>query len=410
MTSAADRTGRETGLPRFLIVLLGLAASLVLLNQLEGFRSFAAPIFLALNLVLAVSPLQSKLVRLRVPRWLAAVVSGVVVLVILFAFFYAIGWSLTLLITELPQYREQFLDLYRQVIQLLSRFGVSEDQLANQAKAIDPQQVVGVLSGLLSNLRGAFSILLIAVTAVFFLTMDSVGFGARLRRAGTYHPQLAGALASFGNGVRQYWIVTTVFGLIVAVLDWVALVALGVPLALVWAVLSFLTNYIPNIGFVIGLVPPALIALLAKGPTTALIVVAIYCVANFVVQSIIQPKFTGDAVGLTPSVVFISLLVWAAVLGPLGALLALPATLLVKAILVDADPRTRWVNALIAANPATAEAEGPDQSHRGQDPDPRADPDPQVHEPVDEVPADTGTGPAASKADHAEKPDEEQPG
>ncbi|OYO09625.1 AI-2E family transporter [Enemella evansiae] len=369
---SATTAGRRTGLPRILIILLGLAAALVLLNQLEGFRSFAAPVFLALNLVLAVSPLQQLLVRVHVPRWLAAVIAGIVVLVILCAFFYAIGWSLTLLVTELPNYRDQFLDLYQEIISLLAQFGVSEQQLAEQAKAIDPQQAVGVLTGLLSNLQGAFSLLLIAVTSVFFLMMDSVGFGDRLKRAGAYHPQLTDALVSFGNGVRQYWIVTTIFGLIVAVIDWFALVVLGVPLALVWAVLSFLTNYIPNIGFVIGLVPPALIALLAKGPTTALIVVAIYCVANFVVQSIIQPKFTGDAVGLTPSVVFISLLVWAAVLGPMGALLALPATLLVKAILVDADPGARWVNALIAANPATADADTAEDSHRGEDADPEA--------------------------------------
>ena len=372
MSATATTRQPRTGLPRILLILLGLAAALVMLNQLEGFRSFAAPVFLALNLVLAVSPLQSLLVRARFPRWLAAVIAGIVVLVILFAFFYAIGWSLTLLVTELPNYRDQFLELYREVISVLGQFGVSEEQLAQQAKAIDPQQAVGVLTGLLSNLQGAFSVLLVALTSVFFLMMDSVGFGDRLKRAGAYHPQLTDALISFGAGVRQYWIVTTVFGLIVAVIDWVALAALGVPLALVWAVLSFLTNYIPNIGFVIGLVPPALIALLDKGPTTALIVVAIYCVANFVVQSIIQPKSTGDAVGLTPSVVFVSLLVWAAVLGPLGALLALPATLLLKAVLIDADPGARWVNALIAANPATADADTAEDSHRGEDADPEA--------------------------------------
>ncbi|NNG19507.1 AI-2E family transporter [Naumannella sp. ID2617S] len=368
--AAASRPDQpRSGLPRVLLILLGLAIGLLLLNQLGSFKAYAAPLFLALNLVLAVSPLQSWLVRKRVPKWAAAVVAGLVVLAILFTFFWAIGWSITLLITELPAYREKFLALWGQVVDLLARFGISEDQLTKQVKAIDPQSVVSVLTDVLANLQGVLSVLLVVVTAVFFLMMDSVGFGARLRRAGRYHPQLTEALVSFGEGVRQYWIVTTVFGLIVAVIDWVALVVIGVPLALVWAVLSFLTNYIPNIGFVIGLVPPALMALLAKGPTEAIIVVVIYCVANFVVQSIIQPKFTGDAVGLTPSVVFVSLLIWALVLGPLGALLALPATLLLKAVLVDADPRARWVNALIASDPSTADADNPTDAHHGDDAD-----------------------------------------
>lgn len=98
-------------------------------------------------------------------------------------------------------------------------------------------------------------------------------------------------------------------------------------------------------------------ALLANGPTNALLVVVVYSVLNFVVQSLIQPKFTGDAVGVTPTVTFISLIVWAWVLGPLGALLALPATLLVKAVLVDADPQARWANAFLASKPETARAD-----------------------------------------------------
>ncbi|NHB85775.1 AI-2E family transporter [Tessaracoccus sp. HDW20] len=119
--------------------------------------------------------------------------------------------------------------------------------------------------------------------------------------------------------------------------------------------LTFITNYIPNIGFVIGLVPPALLALVEKGPGAALTVVVAFSLVNFVLQSLIQPKFTGDAVGITPTVSFISLLVWAWVFGALGALIALPATLTVKALLIDPDPRTRWLNAFISNDAKTAD-------------------------------------------------------
>ena len=143
------------------------------------------------------------------------------------------------------------------------------------------------------------------------------------------------------------------------------LAIMGVPLAIVWAIFSFLTNYIPNIGFVIGLIPPALVALFANGWQTAVLVIVMYSVLNFVIQSIIQPRFAGESVGVTPTVSFVSLLLWAAVLGGMGTLLALPMTLLVKSLVIDADPRARWVNALIASDPKDAEI--PEEDQAGDD-------------------------------------------
>jgi predicted PurR-regulated permease PerM len=126
-------------------------------------------------------------------------------------------------------------------------------------------------------------------------------------------------------------------------------------LATVWAVFSFATNYIPNIGFVIGLVPPVVMALLANGPMTALWVVIGYIIFNTVIQTVIQPRVTGQAVGITATVAVLSLLLWSYVLGGLGAILAIPATLLLKTLFIDIDPKARWVNTLIAADPGTSE-------------------------------------------------------
>ena len=139
---------------------------------------------------------------------------------------------------------------------------------------------------------------------------------------------------------------TTVFGLIVAVLDLIGLLIIGVPMAFTWGVLAFVTNYIPNIGFLIGLVPPVLIALLESGVGPRSLW-ALYIAVNVVVQTLIQPRFTGDAVGISPTVAFLSLIFWAFVIGPLGALLAIPATLLIKALLVDHSTSGQWFGAII---------------------------------------------------------------
>jgi predicted PurR-regulated permease PerM len=113
--------------------------------------------------------------------------------------------------------------------------------------------------------------------------------------------------------------------------------------------LAFITNYIPNIGFIIGLVPPTIIALLDKDVVTAIIVVVVYCVLNFVIQTIIQPRVVGVTVGLSATLSFLSLIVWATILGASGAFLAIPLSLLVKALLVDVDPEQNWVGVLLSS-------------------------------------------------------------
>jgi AI-2 transport protein TqsA len=345
------------GSHRALRLAVGAAAVVVLLLGLSQLSRIVGPFFLALNLMIVVWPVQHFLAR-RMPRALAAVLSGVLAIVIIGLLFWAIGWAASLFVQEIPQYKGQFQSMYEGALNVASQFGVTSSQIVDQLKGVDPGSVVRVVSSLISNVGSALSLFVVVITVLLFMVVDSVDFEARLERLGRRHdPVVVLALESFAQGVRRYWVTSTVFGLIVSVLTWVGLAAYGIPLAVVWAVLAFVTNYIPNVGFVLGLVPAAVMGLLAKGPWGALFVIVLYAVLNFVIQGVLQPKVAGEAVGVTSTVSFLSLLVWAVVLGPLGALLALPATLFVKALVVDADPRAWWLNALIASNPRTSSEE-----------------------------------------------------
>lgn len=341
-------------LPRYLVGALGLMASLASLWLLHEVGRFIAPVFLALNLIITAYPLHAWLVRKGTPRWLAALVMMLAVLVALLLAVAGLVWAVGVMINELPNYSDQYWRLYREVLAWLGSRGFDDATLNNLLRQVDPNAVVNAVTSVLSTTSGLLGIVAIIVASLAFMAMDAPGISDRMQIAVRSHPRITRALRSFAHGVRRYWLVTTVFGLMVALLDGIVLVALGVPMAMVWALFSFLTNYIPNVGFVIGLVPPALVALLAVDWQTALIVVLVYTVANFVVQSLIQPRFTGESVGVTPTVSFVSLLLWGWVLGAVGTLIALPMTLLVKALLVDADPKSRWFNALIASNPNAA--------------------------------------------------------
>ena len=248
---------------------------------------------------------------------------------------------------QLPEYSEQFTQLYQQALQTLAGFGISIQALNDAVSSLNLSSFAGVARSALNTITSGLSLLALIAALVFFVVFDAAGFGDRIETIRSYRPRIADGLIDFAEGTRRYWIVTTVFGLIVAALDVIGLLIIGVPLAFTWGVLAFVTNYIPNIGFLIGLVPPVLIALLASGGGSAIAVAALYIVVNVVVQTLIQPRFTGDAVGISPTVAFLSLIVWAYLLGVLGALLAVPATQFVKSLLVDHSTSGQWFGAFI---------------------------------------------------------------
>ena len=160
---------------------------------------------------------------------------------------------------------------------------------------------------------------------------------------------------------------TTVFAVVVGVADTLFLLWLGIPLAPLWGLLAAACNYIPYVGFIIGLVPPALLALLVGDVRLMLLVIVVYILLNSLLTSLIPPYFVGDAVGMSITLTLISVIFWAWVLGPLGAVLAIPLTLLVKAVLVDSDTAAAWAEGLIGGPERTrrrlrrrAAAEGAD--------------------------------------------------
>ena len=338
-------------------IILTVAAIVVGCAGIYMLHDLLAPAFFALTLVITVRPIVALASRHHVPRPISAVGAIILIYAFVIGLFVALGVAIAQLIETLPGYSGKFEAIWTQFQALLGRFGIDQSTLMSQASGmLDTSRIVTLAQGMLSQVTSFGSVLMVMALTVVFLMFDMSRIELRARALTALKPEIAAALAGFAKAVRSYWLVSTIFGLIVAVLDVVALGILGVPMAVTWGVLSFITNYIPNIGFFIGLIPPALLALVDSGPWTALWVVVAYAALNFVIQTLIQPKFTGDAVGLNTTTTFLSLLFWAEVIGALGTILAIPLTLFVKALLIDSDPRSRWVSIFLSAGDAPVRA------------------------------------------------------
>jgi AI-2 transport protein TqsA len=355
------------GSPPYFAILI-LAGLIVVGAGLRTTASIVAPIFLVITLVITVAPLRTFLVRRRFPSWLASVITLLAIYALVAVILGSVVWSVVRLVAKLPDYASAFTKIFGYLAGAAENLGYGAEQIRNLASQFQVSSLAAPAQSLLAAISGGASLLLLIVTVVIFLTFDSASMRDRLAVIRETRPHIADGLVSFASRVRKYWIVTSVFGFIVAVLDVVALLVMGVPLALTWGVLAFVTNYIPNIGFVLGVIPPALIALLSGVVGSALAVIIVYTVVNIVVQTIIQPRFTGDAVGISATVAFVSLIFWAFLLGGLGALLAIPATLFLKSVLVDNSIPASWVNALISSAPRAEKPRDPAEpsAERGQ--------------------------------------------
>jgi AI-2 transport protein TqsA len=349
MSSENIEVANRWALPRGLIILLGVAAALGAALGLREFSKILGPVFLALVLSIAVHPVRRFADRRRLPAWLGVILSLLAVYAIVAGLFAILVIAGIQFATLLQDYAPQFQAFLRQAVEVLESVGVSQQKLQDLANELSPSKLVGIAGDLIGGLAGVLSDIFFLIVLLFFTVADAGDFASKLERISPRGQRLAMAFNQFAHGSRQYLAVATIFGAIVAVCDVIALWILDIRYAWLWGLLAFITNYIPNIGFIIGLVPPTIIALLDQDVVTAIIVVIVYSVVNFVIQTIIQPRVVGATVGLSATLSFLSLIVWATILGASGAFLAIPLSLFVKYLFVDVDPEHDWVEPLLSS-------------------------------------------------------------
>ncbi|BDZ54863.1 AI-2E family transporter [Agromyces marinus] len=341
-----EREGRVST-HRNAFILIGIGGAVLATTGLAAIGSIVAPVFLALVLTICVHPLRVALERRGVPRGLATGSVITAVFLLLLGFGYAVLVAIGQFTELVPQFASEIEGWVSDAAAWLGSIGLNSAQLSDIAAGFDASSIVGFVGSLLGGVTGSISMLVVILTMLLLMAMDSAFLPTLLRQLQPHRPLVVTALAGYGSGVRRYMVVTTLLGLAQGLINWFVLVLLGVPGAFIWGLLSFLCSFIPNIGYFIAIVPPIFFGALVGGWPTVIAVVIVYGIVNAGVQSVVQPRVVGNAVALSQSLTFFSVLFWAVVLGPIGAILAIPLTLLVRMVLVDTNPSAGWIRPLL---------------------------------------------------------------
>jgi AI-2 transport protein TqsA len=322
-------------------VLLTIAGAVAVLAGMRVAAPILGPVFIALVITVAWSPASDYLRRHGWHPTMAAL-TGIVVGIILMALFVGLVWSsLIQLQNNLPGYQPRI-----QAIQDLIRTKLSnlpfETRSLFGSDMLQASTIVGYGLSTIRRITETAGNIILLMLLMAFMMLEAMRFPAKLRKALGSRSDAVERMMKFGEGIRSYVAINAVFGLIAAVLNTILLMALGVDFPILWGVLSFLLSFVPNIGFIIALVPPALLALIEHGFVRPVVVVVSYTMINFVVDNIIKPRFVGATVDLSPLVVVVSLLFWGWLLGPMGALVAVPLSIGLKFFFESFD-ESQWL-------------------------------------------------------------------
>lgn len=336
-------------------VLIGLAAFIIVVAGMRAAQDMIVPFLLAVFIAIISTPLLTDLQKRGLPTALALFVAIFAVLAVVVGIASLVGGSLEGFSRELPVYQEKLTRQTSRLVNWLSQIGIGVSKETFQ-EYLNPGAAMVLASGMLKGLGGVLTNAFLILLTVIFILLEVSTFSGKLRMAlGSPESSLEHFRLMLDN-VKRYMGIKTLTSALTGLLTGAALLMMNVDFAVLWGFLAFLFNFIPNIGSIIAAVPAVLIALLQLGPGAALIVAIIYLVVNTLVGSILEPRLMGHRLGLSPLVVFVSLVFWGWVLGPVGMFLSVPLTIAVQ-IILDSNDDSRWLAILLGPGIRTAEVE-----------------------------------------------------
>jgi AI-2 transport protein TqsA len=359
---ATDRSGIHEALaitlrqPSFLRVMLFLAATVVVLAGIRLGAPILNPIFFAVVLTLLFSPLYSWLKRRGLPAPLALLIMLVMLTVLFVALVTILGVSISRFSERLGFYTAQLNGQLGDLNALLERLGLSNVDLRDVVKPSALADALGtVLSGVASFLSDLFLILMI----MLFLLGEGPAMMDRLRSSTSRDNPHVERLALVGRSVVRQFGLRAIVNLVTGAGVTALFLLLGVDFALLWGILTFFLSFVPYIGLVLAVAPAVVLALAEFGVDRALLAIAGVTAINVLAENLLSPMLMGRGLNLSPTIVFLSFIFWAWLLGGPGAFLAVPITLFI-AVMFDSFPETRWLASIIGVSSPDTGAPAPE--------------------------------------------------
>lgn len=319
----------------FIIIVAGMKASTQLLM----------PFLLAIFIAVLCTPLMVWLRSKKIPSTIAVLLIVTMLSLLVVTFSTVIGSSLSAFYQDLPTYEQKFQQQEQAAVVWLQGIGLDVGDTLFM-DYIDPGAAMKMVAKVFSGLGGLLTNTFLILFSVVFILLEASGLPDKVRRALGSKTSALDNFKTFSDSVQRYLLIKTLVSIATGLCAGIALTLLGVDYAILWGLIAFMLNYIPNIGSIIAAVPPMLIAMIQLGPMTSLVIAFIYMIINTVFGSIIEPRYLGRSLGLSTLVVFVSLIFWGWVFGPVGMLLSIPLTMVVK-IGLENSQKNRWLAVLL---------------------------------------------------------------
>lgn len=328
------------------------AAFVIVVAGLRAASEFLVPLLLSVFISVISAPLLFWLKRNRVPTPLAIFIVITIVVFFVLGVGALVGTSLDDFVKNLPAYQERLTELFGG---LPDWFGGLGSKVGGRSitEVLDPGAAMSLATGILTGLSVALTNGFLIFLTVIFILLEASSFQAKLAAALLDPEKSLPYFETFIRNVQRYMAIKTAMSLLTGCLMALWLTILGVDYPLLWGLFAFLLNYVPNIGSIIAAVPAVLLAFVQLGSGTAAAAGAGYLVVNMLVGNFLEPKVMGRGLGISTLVVFISLVFWGWVFGPVGMLLSVPLTMTIK-IALDSSEETRWISVLLGSETSAA--------------------------------------------------------
>lgn len=332
-------------------VIITFAALVIVIAGLKTASSIILPFMLSAFIAVIFSPIMIYFKKKKLPQGLALLLIIFIIIFVLVAVGGIIGTSIKSFTNNLPMYDEKLNGLITSITVLLEDVGFDLSTL-NLKEIANPTAVMNLARGFLSELGNALTNGMVILFTVIFMLLESTSFPQKIQRIMDQHEQKPFGIDNFTKSVKNYIWMKSIISFTTGVIVTIALILFGVDYPILWGTLAFLFNYIPTVGSIIAAIPAILLTIIQIGPFTALMVTLTYLVLNIVTGNIIEPKYMGKELGLSTLVVFLSLLFWGWVFGPIGMLLSVPLTMVLK-IAFENSEDTKWISILLGSEEST---------------------------------------------------------